>query len=370
MRVPFLDLARLHGPLRERLLARMAAVLDSQQFILGPEVEQLEAALAARLDVRHAIGVSSGTDALLAALMALDVGRGDEVVLPAFTFFATAGAVARLGAVPVFADIEARSFNLAPAAALTRVTPRTKAIVPVHLFGRVADVEPLRAAGVPIVEDAAQAIGARDAHGRSAGALGALGCLSFFPSKNLGALGDGGAVLTQDSDLAARVRRLRVHGAETKYVHHEVGGNFRLDALQAALLHEKLSVLAEQDAARQRNARRYAALFAATDLGGRGVVVLPEPGAGTAVWHQYVIRTQRRDALQAALRAAGVGTMVYYPLALHLQPCFAALGGAPGDLPESERATAEALALPIHAGLTEAEQEYVVAQIAAFFGKG
>jgi dTDP-4-amino-4,6-dideoxygalactose transaminase len=367
MRVPFLDLARIHAPLRERLLARLAAVLDSQRFILGPAVEDFEAALAARLGVGHAIGVSSGTDALLAALMALDVGPGDEVVLPAFTFFATAGVVARLGAVPVFADIEARSFNLAPAAALTRVTARTKAILPVHLFGRVADLEPLRAAGVPIVEDAAQAIGARDATGRGAGGLGAVGCLSFFPSKNLGALGDGGAVLTNDPTLAARVRRLRVHGAETKYVHHEVGGNFRLDALQAAALHEKLAVLAEHDAARQRNAQRYAELFAQTGLVGRGVIVLPEAGPGRSVWHQYVIRADRRDALQAALREAGVGTMVYYPLALHLQPCFAALGGARGDLPESERATAEALALPIYAGLTEAEQEYVVAQVAAFF---
>lgn len=371
MRVPFLDLGRIHAPVRDALVARLTDVVDSQRFILGPEVEGFERALADYLGVAHAIGVSSGSDALLAALMALGVGDGDEVIVPSFTFFATAGAVARLGARPVFADIDPATFLLSPERVCERFTARTEAVIPVHLFGRTADIGGLRDVcrdhGVSIVEDAAQAIGAADAHGGRAGGLGKLGCFSFFPAKNLGALGDGGAITTNDAGLAERLRVLRVHGARPKYHHQFIGGNFRLDALQAAALSVKLPTLDAAIEARQRNATRYGKLFDVTKLLDRGDVVLPEAGPGRHVWHQFVIRARDRDGLRAYLAEQGVQTMIYYPQPLHLQPCFSRCAWKAGDLPETERATAEVLALPIYEGLTPLEQEYVVARIAAFY---
>ena len=371
MRVPFMDLRRTHAPLREAILARVAAVVDSERFILGPEVEGFESALADYVGCGAAIGVSSGTDALLAALMALGLGPGDEVVTSAFTFFATAGAVARLGARPVFADIEPASFNLSPARACERLGPRTRAVLPVHLYGRTADVASLRVPcaerGIAIVEDAAQAIGATDADGRRAGALGALGCISFFPTKNLGAMGDAGAVTTSDEELAARVRTIRVHGARPKYHHHVVGGNFRLDAIQAAVLSLKLRGLDEANERRRASAAGYGERLRAAGLVRSGAIVLPEPGAGRHVYHQYVVRAQRRDRLRDWLVGRGVSTMVYYPEPLHLQPCFAELGVRAGDLPETERAAREVVALPVFPGLRPEEQDYVVETIAAFY---
>ncbi len=374
MRVPFLDLRRHHAPMREAILARLTSLIDAQSFILGPAVSDFEAALAAYCGVPHAVGVSSGTDALLAALMALEVGPGDEVVTTAFTFFATAGAVARLGARPVFADIEEESFLLDPAAALSLVGPRTKVLLPVHLFGRMVDAEAFRAAQdarpLALVEDAAQAIGAQDARGRRAGAVGDLGCFSFFPAKNLGAMGDGGGVTCSDDALAECLRVLRVHGSKPKYYHHVVGGNFRLDALQAAVLSVKIAYLEEVIRARGRNAARYRALFDASGLTASGDVVVPTEGPGRHAYHQFVIRARARDALQAFLRERGVETMVYYPTALHLQPCFAGLGYREGALPHTERATREVLALPIFGELSAEEQSYVVECVAGFYRRG
>ena len=371
MRVPFIDLARHHAPLRAAIVEKIVEVVDSQRFILGPGVAAFEADLAAYIGAEAAIGVSSGSDALLVALMALGVGPGDEVVVPSFTFFATAGAVARLGAKPVFADIDPESFNLAPADAVRRLTERTKAVIPVHLYGRVAELGELgpacRERGVAIVEDAAQAIGAADAAGVRAGALGDFGCFSFFPTKNLSAFGDGGAVTVCDAERAERVRVLRAHGSKPKYVHHVVGGNFRLDALQAAILSVKLPHLAAANERRQAIAKRYRALFADAGLLGDDSVVAPEDGPGRHVYHQFVVRAQRRDTLREFLGERGIDTMVYYPRPLHVQDCFAELGCKEGDLPESERASREVLALPVFPELSEDEQDYVVDAMAAFY---
>jgi dTDP-4-amino-4,6-dideoxygalactose transaminase len=355
--VPLLDLGAQNGPLREALLGAIARVVDSGHFIMGPEVEGLEKELAAAVGARHAIGVSSGTDALLVALMALGVGPGDDVVTTTYSFFATAGVIARLGARPVFVDIEPDSFNMDPAQALAAVGPRTRALIPVHLYGRGAT---LPAARVPIVEDAAQAIGAVPVRG-------AMSCLSFFPSKNLGAFGDGGAVITDDDAHADRVRLLRTHGGRPKYTHHAIGGNFRLDALQAAVLRVKLPHLGDWTAARRRNADRYRALFAAARLPAE--IRMPDDAPGH-IYNQFVIRAPRRDDLRAHLAKAGVGTEIYYPVPFHLQPCFQALGYQPGQLPHAEAAARETLALPIYPELTEAQQAYVVARIAAFYGGG
>jgi len=357
MSVPLVDLAAQHAPLRAEILDAVARVLDSGRFILGPEVERFEAALAAATGARHAIGVSSGSDALLAVLMALGVGPGDRVVTTALSFFATAGAIARLGARPVFADIEPDSFNLDPGAAAAAVDPATRAILAVHLFGRPAT---LPRAPVPVIEDAAQAIAACP--------LGGLaGCLSFFPSKNLGALGDAGAVYTDDPELADRIALLRGHGGRPKYHHAAIGGNFRLDALQAAVLRVKLPHLAGWTAARRDRARRYRALFAAARVPDALIVPGDAPGH---VYHQFTIRAPRRDALRDHLTRAGIGTEIYYPVPLPLQPCFADLGYRRGAFPHSERAAAEALALPIHPALTPAQQAYVVDRIAGFYAGG
>ena len=358
MKVPLLDVKAQNRPLREAILAAMTRVMDAGNFILGAEVEAFEKDLAAALGVRHAIGLSSGTDALLVALMALGVRPGDEVVTTPLSFYATVGCIARLGAKPVFADIDPASFNLDPGAAAAACGGRTRALIPVHLFGRPAD---LPAVSLPIVEDAAQAIGACKVSGIAS-------CLSFFPSKNLGGFGDGGALLTDDAGFADQVTVLRAHGSRPKYVHHSIGGNFRLDALQAAILRVKLAQLPAWTSARRRNAERYRRIFAAT-AGIPSEIVLPEDAPGH-IYNQFVIRAPKRDALRGHLTQAGVGTEVYYPLALHLQPCFADLGFAAGAFPNAERATEEALALPIYAELTEDQQSYVVEQIANFYRQG
>ncbi|MCC7008792.1 MAG: DegT/DnrJ/EryC1/StrS family aminotransferase [Acidobacteria bacterium] len=369
--VPLLDLTLQYAPLRNEILAALARVADSQQFILGPEVEALERTLAAMLEVEHAIGVSSGTDAILVALMALGIGPGSEVIVPTYSFFATAGCVSRLGATPVFVDIDETTFNLAPDAVRRVISPRTRAIIPVHLYGLAADMDALIAiaqeARVPIVEDAAQAIGARY-RGRMAGSIGQAGCFSFFPSKNLGAFGDGGLVTTRDARLAQEIRLLRNHGAEPKYFHARIGGNFRLDALQAAVLRVKAPHLPAWTEARRRNAARYRRLFAEAGLD--GVVELPvEPADCLHVYNQFVIRAPQRDALREHLAHRGVGTEIYYPVPFHRQECFSTLGRASDEFAVADRAAASSLALPIYGELTEAQQRRVVASVRDFFDR-
>jgi dTDP-4-amino-4,6-dideoxygalactose transaminase len=356
MKVPLLDLAAQNEPLKSEIGAAIARVVSSGHFILGPEVEAFERALAEALTVKQAIGLSSGTDALLVALMALGVEPGDEVVTTPFSFFATAGCIARLRARPVFADIEPASFNLDPAAALAACGSKTRAIIPVHLFGRPA---PIPATSLPIVEDAAQSIGA-------CALAGVASCLSFFPSKNLGGFGDAGALCTNDDAFASTVRLLRAHGARPKYIHPALGGNFRLDALQAAVLRVKLPSLPAWTAARRANADHYRQLFAATP-GIPPELRLPEDAPGHT-YNQFVIRAPRRDGLREYLATHGVATEVYYPLALSLQHCFRDLGYREGQFPHAEAATREALALPVYPGLTATQQEYVVATVAAFYG--
>lgn len=367
MRVPLLDLQAQYGPIRDDVLAAMTRVCDSQQFILGREVERLETELASMLGVRFAVGVSSGTDALLVAMMALGIGPGDEVITPTYSFFATAGSVARLGATPVLVDIDPATCNIDPAAVQAAVTPRTRAVVPVHLFGQSADMRPIlelaRARGIVVVEDAAQAIGATY-EGALVGGLGEVGCFSFFPSKNLGAFGDAGLVTTNDEALAERVRLLRGHGMHPKYYHRFLGGNFRLDALQAAILRVKAPHLAAWTDARRRNADRYRALFAARGLTGVGLPI-ERPGR-RHIYNQFVIRVPERDRLRAVLAEEGVGTEIYYPVPFHLQECFAPLGYREGEFPHAEAAARETLALPIYGELTEAQQAHVVEAIARF----
>jgi dTDP-4-amino-4,6-dideoxygalactose transaminase len=367
-RVKLLDLDAQNRPLREATLAAITRVVDSQRFIMGPEVAALEADLAQMLGVRHAVAVSSGTDALLLALMTLGIGPGDEVVTSPYSFFATAGAVARVGATPVFVDIDPATFNIDPAFVEAAVTPKTRAILPVHLFGASADLDPIMAtantAGVPVVEDAAQAIGSTYKD-RPVGGIGAMGCFSFFPSKNLGAFGDAGLLTTNDADLAARARRLRNHGAEPKYFHHLVGGNFRMDEIQAAVLRVKAPHLQGWTEARRRNARRYIELFKSADIGDR--VVLPTESAGSRhIYNQFVIRVRNRDALKRFLDTRGIGNEIYYPVPLHLQACFDDLGYRVGAFPESERAAADSLAIPIYGELTLDEQQAVVNAVAEF----
>jgi dTDP-4-amino-4,6-dideoxygalactose transaminase len=370
-RVPLLDLRAQFQPIRDDVMAAIARVADSQHFILGPEVEAFEREIAARLEIEHAVGVSSGTDALLVALMALGIGPGAEVVMPTYSFFATAGCVSRLGATPVFVDIDPVTFNVDPVALAAAVTPATRAILPVHLFGLCADMAPILdvagRAGIPVIEDAAQAITARY-RDRQAGGLGTVACFSFFPSKNLGAFGDAGLVTTNDAEMAHEVRLLRTHGMEPKYMHARIGGNFRLDALQAAILRVKASHLVGWTAARRRNADRYRALFA--EYGLTGTVTLPvEPVGFTHVYNQFVIRNERRDALKAYLAARQIGTEIYYPLPLHRQPCFTGMTGTTTalPLPNADEAAATSLAIPIFGELTDAQQRHVVASIADFF---
>jgi dTDP-4-amino-4,6-dideoxygalactose transaminase len=390
--VPLLDLQAQNGPLRDEILAAIARVLDSQRFIMGPEIEALEGELARMLGVGHAVAVSSGTDAVLLALMTLGIGPGDEVLTSTYSFFATAGAVVRVGAKPVLVDIDPVTFNLDPAAAAAAVTPRTKAIMPVHLFGLSAEMDPIldeaSRSGIPVIEDAAQAIGAEyllpqagvnggDTAGTwlRASAMGELGCLSFYPSKALGAYGDAGMVLARDPALAERIRALRIHGEVGKYRHDLLGVNSRLDEIQAAVLRVKLRYLEDWIAARQARAARYDQLFQETRLAGtldawdEGCpVILPVVAPScTHIFYVYALRVCQRDRLRAYLSEHGVGTDVYYPLPLHLQPCFASLGYGKGDFPAAERAAEESLALPMYPELSEAQQVYVVKQIADFY---
>jgi dTDP-4-amino-4,6-dideoxygalactose transaminase len=377
--VPLLDLKAQYATIRDEVHAALDRVVESQYFILGPEVEALEQEVAAYSQCRAGIGVSSGTDALLVSLMAMDIKPGDEVITTPYTFFATAGAIARLGARPVFVDIDPVTYNIDPAGIEAAITKRSRAIIPVHLYGQMADMEPvMEFAGrhnLFVIEDAAQAIGA-DYKGRRAGSIGHLGCFSFFPSKNLGGFGDGGMVTANDPDLADRVKLLRNHGYRPKYYNKVVGGNFRLDALQAAVLRVKLPHLDGWTEARQRNAAIYRRLFGEAGLvladpeavGRQPGLSLPqEAGYGRHIYNQFVIRTTRRDDLLAYLKQQRIGVEIYYPVPLHLQECFAGLGYRAGDFPHSERAAAETLALPIYPELTEEMLAAVVNAIAAFY---
>ena len=366
--VPLLDLQAQYAPLRAEILDAITRVCDSQRFILGPEVDALERELATLLEVDHAIAVSSGTDALLAVLMALGVGPGDEVITPTYSFFATAGCASRLGATPVFVDVDPATFNVDPGAIVGAMTPRTRAILPVHLFGLCADMQPIldaaRQAGVPVIEDAAQAIGATYGSAQ-AGSMGLASCFSFFPSKNLGGFGDGGLVTTNDAAFAREIVLLRNHGAEPKYYHSRIGGNFRLDALQAAVLRVKAPHLSAWTEARRRNADRYRALFDDSRLG--ETLQLPtEPPGRRHIYNQFVICGPRRDALRAHLSSRGIGTEIYYPVPFHRQACFAGL--APADaFPIADRLADTSLALPIFGELTADQQRHVVATIAEFY---
>jgi dTDP-4-amino-4,6-dideoxygalactose transaminase len=366
--VPLLDLKAQNTPLRDEILAAIARVCDSQRFIMGPEVDALEHELSAMFGVQHAVAVSSGTDALLVALMALGIGRGDEVITSPYSFFASAGAIARLGATPVFVDIDLATYNVDADRIRAAITPRTKAILPVHLFGLPADMGPIADAasrvGIPIVEDAAQAIGATY-KSQPAGGIGTCGCFSFYPSKNLGAFGDAGLVTSNDREITERVRRMREHGMEPKYHHSVIGGNFRMDALQAAILRVKAPHLPAWSSARRENAKRYRTLFQDARL--MDHITLPvDPPERRHIFNQFVIRSARRDDLKAHLSGRGIGTEIYYPLPLHLQPCFGYLGHRRGDFPAAERAAAESLALPIYGELTLAQQRVVVGAIAEF----
>jgi dTDP-4-amino-4,6-dideoxygalactose transaminase len=369
--VPLLDLGRQHSPLKKEIMASLERVCDSGAFVLGPEVTQLEQNMAGYCQARHAIGCASGSDALLLALMALDISKGDEVILPSFTFFATASAVTRLGAKPVFADIDPETYNINPRHAATLVTHATKAIIPVHLFGQAVDTVALakvaRPHGIVLVEDAAQAIGA-EIHGRRVGSIGAIGCFSFYPTKNLGGAGDGGMLTTQSDDLADRLRLLRGHGMRPRYYHSSIGINSRLDSFQAAVLNVKFPLLDQWVLLRQTNAARYTELFIAAGL--HRTILLPQTLPDMRhVWNQYVVRVPdgQRSQLREYLAEAKIGTEIYYPLGLHQQQCFRYLGYQPEDLPETTRAAEEVLALPIFPELRADEQQFVVERIAAFF---
>lgn len=369
MPVPLLDLRAQHAHIHDDVVASMMAVVDAQTFILGDPVLQFEREIAALSNTKYAVGCASGTDAILLSLRALDIGRGDEVITTPFTFFATAGAIHNVGATPVFVDIEPDTMNISPQAAAAAVTGASKAVIPVDLFGQMAAVDAVTAAvpSLPIIEDAAQAIGARRRVGARwvrAGEIATLGTLSFFPSKNLGGYGDGGMIVTQDEALADRLRRIRVHGGLRMYHHEEVGFNSRLDALQAAVLSAKLPHLAAWSEKRRRNASHYDAGFAgAADIRTPFVDERNE-----SIFNQYTIRVPRRDALQEHLKARGIGTSIYYPVPLHLQPCFAYLGYAEGAFPETEAASREVLSLPIYPELTTAQLDEVIDAVRSFYG--
>jgi dTDP-4-amino-4,6-dideoxygalactose transaminase len=389
MQVPLLDLKPQYQPLADEIQAAIEKVCAAQGFILGPQVKELESSVAQYSQCRFGIGVSSGTDALLLALMALEIGNGDAVITSPFTFFATAGTIARTGAVPLFCDIDPDTFNLSPQAVqgfiqeqcerrggqlVTRKGgARVKALMPVHLYGQMADMTALmkiaQANGLRVIEDAAQAIGSEDADGRRACSYGDVGCLSFFPTKNLGAFGDAGMCVANDPALAERLDILRVHGGKPKYFHSFIGGNFRLDELQAAVLNVKLKHLDDWTAGRQRNASFYDRAFARADLGRALQTPVPAKG-GRHIYNQYIIRVRDRDLLRQYLTAGGVGTEIYYPVPLDQQKCFAYLGHRAGDFPQSERAAEETLALPIFPELAETQLQYVVDTIAAFYNRG
>jgi len=370
--VPLLDLARQHGPLLSQFSESLNRVCQSGWFVLGPEVAKLEESVAKYSDAQYAVGCASGSDALLLAMMACGIGDGDEVILPSFTFFATASAVTRLGATPIFADIDPVSFNISPAAIESLITPKTKAIIPVHLFGRCAEMDQIvriaKSASLAVIEDCAQAIGA-EFQGRRAGSMGEIGCFSFYPTKNLGGAGDGGMLTSNSDALADSLQLLRGHGMRPRYYHKAIGINSRLDAFQAAILNIKMPLLDQWSHMRQTNAKRYTEMFEAIGLD--EVIGVPDPGNDIRhVWNQYVIRVpnNRRNELRKHLTDVNIGTEIYYPLGLHRQECFQYLGQT--DLPETDRAAAEVLALPIFPELTAEEQQQVVETIALFFANG
>jgi dTDP-4-amino-4,6-dideoxygalactose transaminase len=395
MKVPLLDLRTQYRALKPEIDAALAEVMESQRFILGPNVEECESAIAHYCGCSFAVGVSSGTDALLICLMAEGIGFGHEVITTPYTFFATVGSIARTGATPVFVDIDPITYNIDATQIEAKITPRTRAIIPVHLFGQMADMDGLLQIasrhGLVVIEDAAQSIGAEH-RGRRAGSLGHYGCFSFFPSKNLGAAGDGGMVVTNDGNRADRLRCLRGHGSQPKYHHKLIGGNFRLDALQAALILVKLKYLDAWTSARQHNAKRYHLLLSETGIemakssaydqynasrlhepqtasssNRPPYLFLPSVVTDRHVFNQYVIRVSNRDRLKTALEAKGVSTEIYYPVSTHLQECFVGLGHAEGDFPESESAARETLALPIYPELTDEQAEYVVECVSEYF---
>jgi len=370
MNVPLLDLKAQYKQVQREIEEAVVEVLRSQHFILGPKVKECEEAIARYSSCAHGVGVSSGTDALLVSLMAEEIGAGDEVITTPYTFFATAGSIARTGARPVFADIDPATYNVDPARVAEKITPRTKAIMPVHLYGQMADMDAVMALAaehdLAVIEDAAQAIGA-EWRGRRAGSIGQYGCFSFFPSKNLGAGGDAGMVVTNDAARADKLGRLRAHGSKPKYYHKYIGGNFRLDAIQAAIVSAKLPYLDDWTAARQQNAARYDQLLAESGLVERGIVAPPRVAGNRHIFNQYVIRVPERDRLQNALKEKGVGTEIYYPVPMHVQECFAYLGHRQGDFPESERAARETLALPVYPELSDEQAAFVVSCIVEYY---
>jgi len=368
VKIPFFDLVAQFAEIEHEVREAIDGVFATQRFILGPEVEAFEKEVAAYCDVAHAIGVSSGSDALLVALMALGIGPGDEVITTPYSFFASSGCIARLGAKPVFVDIDPTSWNIDATGIEAQINDRTRAILPVHLFGYVADMTTINAIanrhGIAVIEDAAQAIGAEH-DGRRVGGLGTMACLSFFPTKNLGGIGDGGMVLTNDQGLAEKIRILRSHGAKPKYYHSLVGGNYRLDAIQAAVLRVKLRHLDKWTAARQTNAALYGKAFSDSGLDS-ALLTLPYLGEERHVINQYVIRTPYRDYLKEHLSRRAIGSEIYYPCPIHLQECFAQLGYGKGDFPEAEQASGQALALPVYPGLKESEITAIVSIISLF----
>jgi len=374
MQVPLLDLKAQYATVKDEIFAAIGEVMESQHFILGPKVEECEKAVAKYSNCQFAVGVTSGSDALLACLMAENIGPGDEVITTPYTFFATVGAISRLGATPVFVDIDPVTYNIDFTRIAEKITKKTRAIIPVHLYGQMADMDPIMALAeshkLVVIEDAAQAIGS-EYKGRRAGSIGHYGCFSFFPSKNLGAAGDGGMIVANDAERAEKLRVLRAHGSKPKYFHKVVGGNFRLDALQAAIVSAKLPHLDNWTAGRQRNAKTYDRLFAEAGLvetgSGKANVLLPKVAMNRHIFNQYVIRVSERDQLQAYLKNHGVGTEVYYPVPMHIQECFAYLGHKAGDFPKSESAANETLALPIYPELSEAQLRYVVDCVRDFF---
>lgn len=370
MKIPILDLSVQYQQIADEIGVAIARVLNSQKFILGPEVREFEQELAPYCQCAEAVGCASGSDALLLALMACGVGSGDEVITTPFSFFATVSSIVRLGAKPVFVDIDAASFNIDSARIETTITERTKAIMPVHLFGQCAEMDRLNEIagprGIAVIEDAAQAIGA-EYRGRRAGSLGAVGCFSFYPSKNLGGAGDGGLLTTNDPEIAEALRILRAHGAKKKYYHDRVGINSRLDSLQAAILRVKFRYLDQWAGARRANAQRYRELFRDAGLASDSLQLPAESESSLHVYNQFVIRARDRDNLRAYLAERGVGTEIYYPVPLHMQACFKDLGHQSGDFPESERAAEEALAIPIYPELGATAQGYVVETIASFY---
>ena len=391
MKVPLLDLKPQYNSLKKELNEALLRVAESQYFILGPEVEKMEKDFCSYLKCEHATGVSSGTDALLVALMAIDIKPGDEVIVPAYSFFATAGVVTRLNAIPVFADIDPVTFNINPADFEKKISSKTKAVIPVHLYGQSCDMDAVmeiaKKNNIKVIEDAAQAIGVQFKDGRYAGTIGDIGCFSFFPSKNLGCFGDGGLVTTNNSELADKLRILRVHGGHPKYYHKIIGGNFRLDAIQAAVISVKLPHLNSWSAARRKNVQLYNKFFIDAKLAeetgrisfdSKNKVLIPKavykseirnpksPIVNYHIYNQYIIRTERRDEVRGFLSKNNIGTEIYYPVPFHLQECFAYLGYKKGNFPLSENAAGTSIALPIYPELTEEQIKYVVGKLREF----